>query len=77
MWIRSQDKRNLMEINKITVSKTHIYANDTEESPGTLIGTYIAYGRAIEVLDDIQKAVIENIHFGCTSNKVVYEMPKE
>ena len=63
LWIRSQDKMNLVKIRQISLNysnKKQIIANYTpelyENSGGyyELLGTYETKGRAIEVLDEIQ-----------------------
>ena len=66
LWIRSQDKINLVKINQISINyanKTQIIANclpEYYENSGNyyeLLGTYKAKERALEVLDEIQKYI--------------------
>lgn len=61
MWIRSQDKMNLIEVQGFQVC---YIKNEDEEyweiyTIGTSLGTYKSKERAIEVLDEIE-AFIEN-----------------
>ena len=70
MWIRSQDKMNLVKIRQISLNyqnNKQIIANYTpelyENSGGyyELLGTYKTKERALEVLDEIQKLLIPKI----------------
>lgn len=90
LWIRSQDKMNLVKVRQIGVNyqdNKQIIANYTpelyENSGGyyELLGTYKTKERALEVLDEIQnmlygglKATNNNQLAGTTS--IVYQMPK-
>ena len=84
LWIRSQDKMNLVKIRQISLNysnKKQIIANYTpelyENSGGyyELLGTYETKGRAIEVLDEIQD-LLQNAYIG-NANRIVYQMPKD
>ena len=91
LWIRSQDKMNLVKIRQISLNysnKKQIIANYTPESYENsggyyeLLGTYETKGRAIEVLDEIQnmlyaglKATYNNQLAGTTS--ILYQMPEK
>ena len=84
LWIRSQDKMNLVKIRQISLNysnKKQIIANYTPESYENsggyyeLLGTYETKGRAIEVLDEIQD-LLQNAYVG-GSNRIVYQMPKD
>ena len=84
LWIRSQDKINLVKIRKISLNysnKKQIIANYTPESYENsgvyyeLLGTYETKGRAIEVLDEIQD-LLQNAYIG-NANRIVYQMPKD
>ena len=77
LWIRSQDKINLVKINQISINyanKTQIIANclpEYYENSGNyyeLLGTYKTKERALEVLDEIQEAELGNFHYKCPSN---------
>ena len=82
LWIRSQDKKVLIPINKmLTISCSSIFYD------GIILGVYKTEQRALEVLNEIELAlgckrtvfnntivfvnVLENV------NSMVYEMPKE
>lgn len=78
LWIRSQDKMNLVKINQISINyanKTQIIANclpEYYENSGNyyeLLGTYKTKERALEVLDDIQNFICIEIH----ENNINYE----
>lgn len=70
LWIRSQDKKALIPINKMITSTCEGLFYD-----GIILGTYRSKERAIEVLDEIQKIFYNNQKF--INNVVVYEMPEE
>ena len=84
MWIRSQDKKNLVKIRQIGVNyqdNKQIIANYTpelyENSGGyyELLGTYKTKERAIEVLDEIQD-LLQNAYVG-NLERIVYKMPSD
>ena len=59
MWIRSQDKMQLVKINEIHIKVDEdgfvgIWVDDKKENLKYFLGTYKSKERAIEVLDDIQ-----------------------
>lgn len=77
LWIRSQDKMNLVKIKQINVNyrdNTQIIANyqaEMYENSGEyyeLLGIYKTKERALEVLDEIQEAQVGNYHYRCPSN---------
>ena len=77
LWIRSQDKMNLVKVRQISVNyqdNKQIIANympELYENSGAyyeLLGTYKTKERAIEVLDEIQEAKLGNFHYRCPSN---------
>ena len=84
LWIRSQDKMNLVKIKQINVNyrdSRHIIANympEMYENAGEyyeLLGTYKTKERALEVLDEIDKYMSNAVNNGL--NVAHYEMPKE
>ena len=94
LWVRSQDKMNLVKIRQISLdyqNNKQIIANyvpDFFENSGAyyeLLGTYKTKERAIEVLDEIQEAILGNFHYRCPSNvkvsskedTIIYETPKK
>ena len=63
LWIRSQDKMNLVKVNQINVNyqdKRQIIANYIPDFIGNqgdyydILGSYSSKERALEVLDEIQ-----------------------
>lgn len=87
IWVRSQDKEYLVKnpIIDIDIKKNEVYILDRtyakEPFIGRILGVYKSKERAIEVLDEIQKKIID-FEFGkanecLISNEVVYQMPKE
>ena len=52
LWIRSQDKRALLNVRQVRINGLDIMCLN-----GELLGTYISKERALEVLDEIQKTL--------------------
>jgi len=86
LWIRSQDKRTLIQPNRIDIDyKSIIVWQNNYNCDETYLGTYETKERALEVLDEIQRLItdlqymsyaIPNDTFtGYRPN--VYGMPKE
>ena len=80
MWIRTQDKETLLNVNCIDMYNLNKY-EWIIEACGNDLGTYNSKERALEVLDEIQERII-NFEFGkanecLISNEVVYQMPEE
>ena len=84
LWIRSQDKMNLVKIRQISLNyqdNKQIIANYTPESYENsgvyyeLLGTYETKGRALEILDEIQD-LLQNAYIR-NANRIVYKMPKD
>ena len=57
LWIRSQDKRNLVKIDYIYLSDDEILGYTATIDRTIKLGTYKTEQRAREILDDIQKLV--------------------
>ena len=75
MWIRTQDKETLLNVNCIDVYNL----NKNEwiiEACGNDLGTYESKERAIEVLDEIQKLLIAMPRTEIPFNYIVYQMPE-
>ena len=84
LWIRSQDKKDLIKITNICMTKEEydeigIFAN------GCIVGLYKSKERALEILDEIQSILcfkrLES-YFGegiinIENNTALYLMPKE
>lgn len=86
LWIRNQDKTRLTMVNDLYL--VHDENNACDYIGSNMVGHLAKYttpGRALEVLDEIQEAQLENYHYRCPSNvkvsnnenTIVYEMPKE
>lgn len=93
MWIRSQDKMNLIEVQGFQIC---YIKNEHEEyweiyTIGTSLGTYKSKERALEVLDEIDSKIMMNKVIEIYSNlgdltfanrenytyTPIYKMPKE
>ena len=81
LWVRSQDKMNLVKIRQISLNyqdNKQIIANympELYENSGEyyeLLGTYKTKERTIEILDEIQAYLMSD-----TPQSNVYNMPKE
>ena len=68
LWIRSQDKMNLVKVNQVNVdyqNSKRIIANYIPDFVGTqgeyyeMLGDYESKERALEVLDEIQRRLIK------------------
>lgn len=97
MWVRSQDKTILIESSYFSVDNTRVFSGTSIEGDtvtgNILVGTYNSKERAIEVLDDIQKQLVngtsgENFEYSYQGDGVyqinrkwisnsVYQMPEE
>lgn len=81
MWIRSQDRKNLVIPSAIwisVISNTCVYINtDTDIS----LGMYKSEERALEILEEIQNKIIDYEIAKCNQNldyrDVLYVMPIE
>ena len=76
LWIRTQDRAGILKCEKlyIQVLNGEFYISNENEFP---LGTYKTRGKALEVLDEIQKK-IDNIHkdylMACMKEKGTYEV---
>ena len=84
LWIRSQDKMNLVKVRQISVNyqdNKQIIANympELYENSGEyyeILGTYKTKERTLEVLDEIQD-LLQNAYVG-SLNRIVYQMPED
>lgn len=72
MYIRSQDRKELAEFNRLSVISSgggSYYVHAPDVSPYHSVGDYKSKERCIEVLDEIQRS----LEIGA----IVFEMPKE
>lgn len=72
LWIRSQDKMNLVKVNQININyqnNKQIIANAMPDFSNSdslyyeLLGTYKSKEKALEVLDEIQDELISSSYF--------------
>lgn len=85
LWIRSQDKRQLLKVNDgLYIANGFTDTDDTFVGIKNVghVGRYNEETRALEVLDEIQKLLVEYINLSeyrinNTFTTRVYEMPKE
>jgi len=86
MWIRSQDKRTLVNANRLWIAGAGIIYNlppTSIEEDSDLLGKYKNLERAMEVLDDIQKhlenstEIIKDVSNSHCIHHIVYQMPEE
>ena len=57
LWIRSQDKNNLLKVVNVKLDSRTLYANTKTDEWAVKIGFYKTKERALEVLDEIQKLI--------------------
>lgn len=90
MWVRTQDKMQLVKINEIHIKVDEdgfvgIWVDDKKESLKYFLGTYKSKERALEVLDEIQRLIedLKYMEYAIDKNKFcgyrsnVYKMPEE
>lgn len=85
LWIRSQDKMLLSKAVDIRIVIEQEGASIIDDTTSYILGMYKSEKRALEVLDEIQKAQLGNYHYRCPSNvkvsnnenTIVYEMPED
>lgn len=75
LWIRSQDRKTLLKMNRIYVFSQTIFAEYIDNREIDL-GTYKTNERALEVLDEIQHRLI-TLCDSMNRHLYVYEMPQE
>lgn len=79
MWIRSQNKRCLLNTSDICLYGTSIKSSDKE----CVLGIYESEERALQVLDMIQTRIIKGTTFDYINKpkritkEFVFQMPKE
>lgn len=86
MWVRSQTKGDVIGelvpiTNKLSIVRKHNRATLEDKylicHKEDILGTYNSKERALEVLDEIQKLLIEIPRTEILFNNIVYQMPKE
>nr|UWI48561.1 hypothetical protein NZ312_10590 [Clostridioides difficile] len=80
--IRSQNKLDLMRVNRVEINSKYVYAVFEGESKVREIGRYKSEERAIEVLNRIQDAIVAGTKFDIINKdgvkyckEKVFEMP--
>jgi len=76
MWLRSQDKTELIKVNRVQAENYRIYTFPSSDSASWVeLGNYDTKQRAMEVLDEIQEQLVKqnNTTFGMK----VFEMPQK
>ena len=86
LWIRSQDKTDLVKVDRLTIDDTNSIFGDYNDF---YLGTYKTKERALEVLDAIHQRLVNiqcielagveyiTSHMKRTGVDCVYEMPEE
>lgn len=91
MWIRSQSKKVLLNVNQVVINNTkdesEYYIHGYSERGIDILGVYSTQEKALKVLDEIQDAIentdyyrIDNVGHGAyvLANGVkVYQMPQD
>lgn len=77
MWIRSQSKKVLLNVNQVTINNTkdesEYYIHGYSERGIDILGIYSTEEKALEVLDYIQSEIQSNVY----DEQTVFEMPKD
>ena len=91
LWIRSQDKTNLIKIEHLAITSNNVITGMSTNWDYDL-GKYKTKERALEVLDEIQELLVPKLHHVCDRDlegnevkvlgldyiqSIVYEMPEE
>ena len=75
LWIRSQDKTDLICTKRIYVVNNQIRTNVYEVIGFAILGEYATKERALEILDEIDNLMSNAVNNGLKVAR--YEMPKE
>lgn len=75
LWIRTQNRNSLLKVDNINYCGTKIYINNHEAAMSIDLGEYDTEERAKEVLDEIQKLLVQPIAF--LKSDVPQEFPLE
>lgn len=76
LWVRSQDKENLLKVDRLDVNGNKIQANFKAYSTGydyLIIGIYESNDRALEVLDEIEEKIslLNTMSVICDTNSLI------
>lgn len=77
MWIRSQNKKALLNVNQVVINNTkdesEYYIHGYSERGIDILGVYSTEEKALEVLDYIQNEIQSNVY----DEQTVFEMPND
>lgn len=77
MWIRSQSKKALLNVNQVVINntkdKSEYYIQGYSERGIDILGVYSTEEKALEVLDYIQSEIQSNVY----DEQTVFEMPND
>jgi hypothetical protein len=77
MWIRSQSKKALLNVNQVVINNTkdesEYYIHGYSERGIDILGVYSTEEKALEVLDYIQSEIQSNVY----DEQTVLEMPND
>lgn len=77
MWIRSQSKKALLNVNQVVINNTkdesEYYIHGYSEREIDILGVYSTEEKALEVLDYIQSEIQSNVY----DEQTVFEMPND
>ena len=77
MWIRSQSKKALLNVNQVVIINTkdesEYYIHGYSERGIDILGVYSTEEKALEVLDYIQSEIQSNVY----DEQTVFEMPND
>lgn len=86
MWIRSQNGESLRKYEGLVINfhnkkqilgEPNFYQPDGKIVEGYILGDYDSEKRALEVFEEIQRALLGNLTFGMNSNTKIYQMPEK
>lgn len=72
MWIRSQNRKVLINAQMLDINDTRIFVSNGQkiEKSGICVGKYESEERAIEVLDEIQNEISNCVEFAHTTESL-------
>lgn len=77
MWVRSQSKKALLNVNQVVINNTkdesEYYIHGYSERGIDILGVYSTEEKALEVLDYIQNEIQSNVY----DEQTVFEMPND
>ena len=76
IWIRSQDKCTLINVNKIQIADFHNLYKNAIWGDDILLGIYSSKEKALKVLDMIETH-LEELEYKIHDREVVFKMPDD